>query len=1157
MSRRDAIDHAGEVTRSVRRELSTLSSHPRTVRKRLVLWSLAMFIPTLGIAALLIFFLTRSVSLTNLQRSIEQTQRSFIVLLASAAFFATAGATALLALRMSRVRSLSRGGEGADWGTISIAAGVVLLVVLIPAVMLDAAVDPWVRLLAHLSAPLPLLLLLGGLNVAERDETDGASSRWRTILGILALVPVVAGLVMLSDFLVPSPETWGWLVRFLPDGLAPEWRSLAVRLLSFQVLLVLGATIWMARGLLRSRDRSSEPADEDWVEQLEKMLEEEDAESRRRDRRPLLRIPPKLRKRERRRGAAEISGDRSYAALFPTGHPSQDQVDLIRILKDAHGEVLERVARNGGRETGLESCSVLVLSELEGGFDEVVTAAALLARLRGQRVLVIAATRERAVEMLESVRVAIKRAVLSDPIEAMSIADEELPRRLFAAAASREGGAAGKLPDILVATRGDLDEFIAQVALETDPRKHRSGEPDRVSLARDLLGECEMVLVDLLDRFPAEDRFAIPFVLALLRTMIRAHGGIEQCLVGLSTSPPADDDDSGDEADAASMEDGSPGSAGDAPPARVALAEPTPRAQPSSAEALFDRLFEISRDQPRRIARLRTRSKPGIERFEVIAESPDQIATLETMIRSVLQRCRARTAVWKRPPRDESGSLVRRRFVEMDTPDALPDFDAITRDCLLLLPEPSGAPSPAQEIAVLEAKFTHNRDPDSPLRVVHLLRDKPRQRRSKPPFAEPRLILLPDTDDAAHGTPYLAAAAMLLEADTPVRRSLLDGLGVPAPSEFRGDGGEDAGGVLLLHADPPDRSGSSSDHRIFPIVWRSDRCSGLDDLSLLLPRRHRQPTAPHRCRVASPNGDRILLTGEADRSNAVAQWRIDGRDDHWVDLARANDLALIGEGETLWPQRLDPGSGGSAGALVLHAARWNGDGRETFLPVLGIDSIEIPSGTFESVLRGGLLLSAREDATIHLRFHGVASPGNADANMLKDPITLQYRASVAVLAGDTLGRTDHIDLPDAATGIWQGERDPSRTFLPRTTARFAAAFGYRAFGLLEFARVVAFWSHELRLPLLFLISPAELGRTVRNTVEQLAARDGFLRTIALDAANAQVEERTYQPIWSSPPGASRETPDAIDQLERNAIDLLRERCNLVDAPRTAFRKPIR
>jgi hypothetical protein len=177
--------------------------------------------------------------------------------------------------------------------------------------------------------------------------------------------------------------------------------------------------------------------------------------------------------------------------------------------------------------------------------------------------------------------------------------------------------------------------------------------------------------------------------------------------------------------------------------------------------------------------------------------------------------------------------------------------------------------------------------------------------------------------------------------------------------------------------------------------------------------------------------------------------------------------------------------------------------------------------------------------------------------MLAEPIILQYRASVAVLAGDTLGRTDPIDLPSAATGIWQGERDPSRTFLPRTTARFAAAFAYRAFGLLEFSRVVAFWSHESRLPLLFLISPAELGRTVRNAIQQLADRDGFLRAIALDAADTQVEERVYQPIWTSPPGASRETPDPIDQLERNAIDLLRERCNLIDAPRTAFRKPIR
>lgn len=1130
-----------------------------------------MVLPTLVLLALVVGSVAQSFDLTELRNSVTAARRGFLVLLAGAAFFATLGASAILSLRMARIRHLSDRGIPFDVTGLVVVFGATLLLAMVPALLLDAAVDPWVRLLGHLAAPMPLFLLLGTLNIAEAEQDGRAKSTWRTILGILAIVPVIAGLVILSDALVPDPGSWDWIVRHLPASLTPDMRTLTVRLLSFQVLLVLGGTIWMLRGLLARPDAENAPPETDWLERLQDDLK--DAVSR--DQRPMLAKGPKLRpvRAGGRSGVAE-SPDRRYASLVATGSMSVDQVAMIERFHEEYLAALSRDSEDAAGEGGLSGCGLLLLAEPGSGYEDTLAACALLARLRGQRCLILAADRRRAEQFVARVRRALDSTSLGRAFQVERLRADAVKTALLDL--SRRATVDGAhplsdetLPDILVATRNDLDRFITEQALASDPLDHRPDEPSDARVARDLLASCEVVLVDCIERFPAQDAASIPFLISLQRTLVRGRGGLEQCVVGLETH--ADPDEAASDDVARDGEgDSTARSDEESPRERVEIGFDSSH---SAANELFHRLFEerLAEGREGRVLRLRRRARGSGERLELIAGGPDLVEELRDRLYVLLRSARVRTAVWRRRRPQLGGNVRRTTILELDQLDQMPRLDAAGRDCLLILPDERGNSPTAEERAAIESKMNRARSPSHPLRIVEVIVNRPQSKAVKAPLTEPRLIVLPAKDDRLHGSPYLKAASLLLDPSKPYRRPLFDALGVPSPGEF--EQRRNPPGIRpLLRVDPPDAERSQTrDGALHPIVWRDETCLGRDALLPGLPGRN-PSTSPmdEQCVANGAVGDALLLapsprSPETERArlttsrSRMATWRLDGRDEDSVDLAIANTLAL----RNSWPER---GVVDRDGHLVFEASPWTGQGVETFLPLLRLDSLMIPRERLEKVqLTNGLLLQVPAPCPVRVTVLGAVSPCGRRRWTLPESQapTVAYDASVTVLAGPSRTMSSMLDdgaVREAVAGTWSSMGDATRLFLPGCTRRLAAALGHRLYRLLDFCRVLAFWSETHQVPIVLAIAPEELGSTVRNAMHIAITRAGFMSAIARDAADAGLEERVDQPAWAMGIREARSPVEAISEAEdrsREAIDLMRSAFIEQDVVSLARRRPPR
>ncbi len=1156
----------GPARQAVLVRLGLLSSHPRHARVRFWLWAAAMVLPTVVLLALVVNSAARSFDLTELRESVATARRGFLVLIAGAAFFAALGASAILSLRMARIRHLSDRGVAFDFTGLAVLFGATLLLAIVPAVLLDAAIDPWVRLIGHLAAPLPLLLLLGAMNVAEAEQDGREASVWPTLLGILAVVPVVAGLVMLSDVLVPDPGSWEWITRHLPASLTPDMRALTVRLLSFQVLLVLGGPIWMLRGLVKRRDAEAAPPEPDWLDRLQEELKE----SQSHDQRPMLAREPRLRPgRSASRSGVADSPDLRYASLVATGAMSVDQVALIERFHEEYLAALARDSEDAAGEGGLSGCGLLLLAEPESGYEDTLAACSLLARLRGQRCLILAADRRRAEQFVARVKRTLDSTSLGKAFQVERLNSDsvktallELSRRPAASSGAPLSDEA--LPDMLVATRSDLDRYITEQALASDPLDHRPDEPSDARVARDLLASCEVLLVDCIERFAAEDAAAVPFLISLQRSLVRGRGGLEQCVLGLETHADPDEGDAGGEAEPGASSDG------DTPHERTEI---DPQSRNSAANELFHRLFEerLAEGREGRVLRLRRRAAAVGERLELIAGGPDLVEELRERIYGFIGSAGVRAAVWRRERRHLGGNVRRTRILELESLDQMPRLDASSRDCLIILPDERGNAPSAEDRAALESKMNRGRAHDHPLRVIEVIVDRPQGKASKAPLTEPRLIVLPAKDDRLHGMRYLKAASLLLDPGKPCRRALFDALGVPSPGEFR-EIGRASTTRPLLRVDPPDAEQRSTPNRIvYPIVWRDATCVGRDAVL---------PGLPGRCDSSSPNDERciaggsggeVLLVVKSPRSAAteraeidgsrsrMATWRLDGRDETQVDLAIANTLVF----QNSWPER---GTVDRDGRVVLEASPWTGHGIETFLPMLRLDRLTIPRDRLEQVsLANGLLLQVPAPCPVQATLLGAAAPnGQRRWTVVESQApVLNYDASVSILVGPsrtTSSTLDEVAVREAAAGTWSSMGDATRQFLPGCTRRLAAAMGHRLYRLLDFSRVLAFWSETHQVPIVLAISPEELGSTIRNALHIAVTRSGFMSAIARDAADAAIEDRVHQPFWAVGLRQDRSPNDAIADMEsrdREAIDLMRSSFLEQDVASRARRRPPR
>ena len=1110
-------------TASVREALDVLSSHPRHAGRRAWIFMLAMFVPTIAIGGLLLLFLIRSFDPADPSGWTDRAVLSLRTLLAVAAFFATFGATALIALRLSRLRSLSDGGAASGRVVMAAIAGVVLSAV-VPTIVLDLAENPWLRLAAHLAAPLAFALLLAAIEIGEREEDGERPSGVSTACRWLEILVLTFGVVMLSDVAIrilriPAPENWPYLRSAIPADLSENWRTAIGRLVVLEAAIVLAGLLWMFRHWWDRRIGEKFEPDPDWPDRLVGRL----AAMRRSDGEPLFEDPPKW---STVSGAARSDRDSKrdrFDCLFPSGRATSDQSRAIEALHRDYADAIRRADEQTDIESGLENANAILLGDPGGGIDETIAAACVVARLRGHRILVIAPSEHRLDLLASRIRMALATLAMEVAVEIAKLSGRELRERLRGEDETKRAS----LPSILLATRRSFDTFVGEYAIGD----RESDDDLPLNPAAEFLAECETVLVDRMEMFLPEDRFAIPFMLSLVRALVRTRGGIEQFVVGLGLER-------------------SPDRGGESSSERLRIDAPDPGTSLDAAvTTLWERLFGESQSRPPRVCRLRHLPSPSLRPLEV--EVPDaDVARVQASIESYLKEQRIRTAVWPDEQGHGPGATALKRWVPLRSIRDIPRFDARSRECLLVRSFDIEEADPLDEIqreerersiaerthelSALEGWFGGGRSEDEPLWFIRVVAESSRTPRDRGRIRPPAHLVLPERDDALRGLPYLVSAALLLRRETPVRRPLLEDLGVPNRAEPVRD--RNVPRLTLVRSDPPreDLKGPLRGNTgLLPILWRDETCAGRDALVGWLP--GRAPESRSRPSLCVERNGSILAPAwnesepsRRDEAGAApsrfARWNFDSGDRLPVDLVVANEFEFRAERVGYWPKRI----GIRDGAVEFDAAAWRNDGRETHLPILSLQRFEIRADkadwappTADLKVWGDLTGSCR------IRIHGAAGIDldgrGGRTTPLDPPIELEYEARASIVApvieqgpaSETIER-----LRAALPRIFSTDESiDGCSFLPQETRRLAAALAVNCVGLLDCSRVLAFAFDSgggVSRTLLLVVTPEESGSTVHKLLAEAMSHESFvesLRTLAGDDRLHRSRRQPRQPRW--------------------------------------------
>lgn len=1111
---------------AVAEALDLLSSHPRHTDRRAWLFMLAMFVPTIAIGGLLLASVVRSFDPGEAIAWRDRAIMSLRTLLAVAAFFAAFGATGLLSLRLARLRSLSEDAPASGRLLLLLLIGVVLAAV-VPTIVLDLASNPWLRLAAHLAAPLALMTLLAAIEIGEREEGGETPSHFAAFLRWIEVLSLTFGVVMLSNIVsrflrIPDAETWPFLKWAIPPDLTEAWRSVIAKLLVLEAAIILAGLVWMFRHWWVNRREENFEQDPDWPDRLLDRV----ASLNGSDGQPLFDEPLKWPSSPRPSASRPTSPPDRFDCLFPSGQATSYQSRAIESLHRDYADALSRADGRTDIETGLESANALLLGEPGGGIEETMAAAAVVARLRGHRVLLVAPNEHRLDLLASRIRVALATLAMDAAVDLVKLSSRELHERLRAPAEA----ARKPLPSIMLATRRSFDAFITSHAIGN---REPEFESDQLNAAAEFIAECETVLVDRLEMFAAEDRFAIPFILSLLRTLIRTRGGIEQFVVGIGL-------------EAASNEPVS-GSSG-----RHELADSELGTSIDAAvTVLWERLFGESQSRTPRVCHLRRQSLPSLIPLEIVV--PDEaVPRVQETIETYLKEQRVRAAVWPDDHGHGRGATALKRWVPLRSIRDIPRFDARTRECLLIRAFEFAEDDPLDEgqrqdrerqvaerhheLSALKGWFGGGRARDQPLRFIRVLADSARQPKDRGRVSPPAQLVLPERDDALRGLPYLVSAALLMTPEIPVRRPLLTDLGVP-DQETPNRGGADGRTLPLLRADPPreDLDGvriAGAD--VLPILWRDERCAGRDALVGWLPGRSPESrSVPSLCIEQSGI---ILAPSWADSSSddpsstantgaRYARWSFDSGDRLHVDLVVANEFEYRSDRVGYWPKRFRM----KDGAVQLEAALWRNDGRETHLPILSLRRFEIETPKDKwSPPSANLRVWGDLFGRCQIRFHGGAGidiDGRGGRTTPLDPpaeITYGARASIVAPVLESGPSSEVIErLRVSLPRIFSTDESVEGCrFLARETRRLAAALAVNCVGILDCSRVLAFAFDAGGQPrtLLLVITPLECGSTVHKMLADALSHERFVDSIARlsdDDRLIRIPSQPRQPRWES------------------------------------------
>ncbi len=1112
-------------TTSVREALDVLSSHPRHAGRRAWIFMLAMFVPTIAIGGLLLLFLIRSFDPADLSGWRDRAVLSLRTLLAVTAFFAAFGATALISLRLSRLRSLSDGAAASGRLVMAALAGIVLSAV-VPTIVLDLAENPWLRLAAHLAAPLAFALLLAAIEIGEREEYGERQSGVSTICRWLEILVLTFGVVMLSDVAirllrVPAPENWPYLRPAIPADLSENWRSAIGRLVVLEAAIILAGLLWMFRHWWERRRIEQFEPEPDWPDRLVERL----AAMRRSDGEPLFEDPPKW-----SADSGTAVGDRDskrdrFDCLFPSGRATSDQSRAIEALHRDYADAIRRADEQTDIESGLESANAILLGDPGGGIDETLAAACVVARLRGHRIMVIAPSEHRLDLLASRIRMALATLAMEVAVEIAKLSARDLRERLR----SDDEAKRASLPSIVLATRRSFDTFVGEYAIGD----RESDDDAALNPAAEFLAECETVLVDRMEMFLPEDRFAIPFMLSLLRTLVRTRGGIEQFVVGLGLeSSPSRDEEPASERRMIDAPD--PGTSLDA-----------------AVTTLWERLFGESQSRPPRICRLRHLPLPSLRPLEIAVPDAD-VARVQESIESYLKEQRIWTAVWPDEQGHGAGATALKRWVPLRSIRDIPRFDARRRECLLVRSFDIEVADPldesqreererliaerTHELSALEGWFGGDRHQDDPLWFIRVVAESSKTPRDRGRVRPPVHLVLPERDDALRGLPYLVSAALLLRREIPVRRPLLEDLGVPNRSDSPRD--RDVPRLTLVRSDPPqeDLKGSLRGNAgLLPILWRDETCAGRDALVGWLP--GRAPESRSRPSLCIERNGSILAPawtasgpsrrGAVDAAQSrFARWNFDSGDRLPVDLVVANEFEFRAERVGYWPKRI----GIRDGVVEFDAAAWRNDGRETHLPILSLQRFEIRMDKADwSPPTADLKVWGDLTGCCRIRIHGAAGIDldgrGGRTTPLDPPVELEYEARASIVAPviEQGPFTETIErLRSALPRIFSTDQSiEGCRFLPRETRRLAAALAVNCVGILDCSRVLAFAFDAgggVSRTLLLVITPEESGSTVHKLLAEAMSHESFvesLRRVSEDDRIHRSRRQPRQPRWES------------------------------------------